>query len=83
MNPGQWSVSIDGGNITVSRPSPHCAEHPWSYKAVVTDDVTESRPAVEARMVAQLKRMLLDAETTFCRCPACPELRTGLPAIPA
>jgi hypothetical protein len=72
----KWTVTVDGGDILVERPSPYCTEHPWSYRGKLYDDLIamvtpEQLAGLQADMVADLKRQLVEAEATFGHCTRC------------
>lgn len=72
-----WTDEAEGIEVTVSRPSPRCTEHPWSYRARIASDVIamvtpEKLADLQARQVATLKRQLVEAEAKFTRCTQCP-----------
>lgn len=72
----EWTVTIDGGDIEVRRPSPYCAEHPWGFRGEIRADViamvTPGKLAeLQANMVAELKGQLVDAEAKLDHCTQC------------
>jgi hypothetical protein len=66
----EWTVTESDTDISVTRPSPHCAVHLQGRRTAIAPDVTLTARGRQ-RVAEHMKALVAEASDALGHCPAC------------